>query len=258
MDKLADFFQCFSKGDPCLSGRIESLTKFAALLELDLDIEKMADPEKALYLPSMFLSELLFEIVEEEEETLASPVVLDESFGSPTLLSEEESAKESPVTISPSSTESPVSSSSPKPEIEISPTKKEEVSPVSSTEESPTSTMTSLVSESDSSKETETVQKKITKENISSEVVRKYLLDNPDQIKSLGNKIQENDSETAKRDFLEYLETRKLYKKDDEIDWQALVKGLVSSETYFQEWYNSAWAQTKDSLRLSRTISRTE
>lgn len=47
--QLIEFFQCFSKGDPCLSGRTESLHSFRAKLEgIDLsqikDFSKILDP----------------------------------------------------------------------------------------------------------------------------------------------------------------------------------------------------------------------
>jgi hypothetical protein len=48
---LYRFFTCFSKGDPCLSGKTESLYKYAALLDVDLDLDTIPDVEKRLSLP---------------------------------------------------------------------------------------------------------------------------------------------------------------------------------------------------------------
>jgi hypothetical protein len=55
---LKGFLSCFMKGDPCLSGRMESLYKYAALLD-GLDVHSMPDPEKNLFLPGTIFSNLI-------------------------------------------------------------------------------------------------------------------------------------------------------------------------------------------------------
>lgn len=66
LDKLPEFFSCFAKGDPCLSGRMESLSKFATNLELGIDIDSQVDPEKMLFFPAYILSEIIDNAIDEE------------------------------------------------------------------------------------------------------------------------------------------------------------------------------------------------
>ncbi len=56
---LKGFFGCFTQGSPCLSGRTESMYKYAASLD-NLDIDAMPDPEKSLFFPgSVFADEIM-------------------------------------------------------------------------------------------------------------------------------------------------------------------------------------------------------
>ena len=56
---LKGFFGCFTQGSPCLSGRTESMYKYAASLD-NLDIDSMPDPEKSLFFPgSVFADEIM-------------------------------------------------------------------------------------------------------------------------------------------------------------------------------------------------------
>jgi len=66
-EKLDEFFTCFSRGDACLSGRTDSLCVFAASLE-NLDIKKMADPEKQLFLPVTIVENYMIELRDEKQE----------------------------------------------------------------------------------------------------------------------------------------------------------------------------------------------
>ncbi|MGE0831923.1 MAG: hypothetical protein AB7N99_04620 [Simkaniaceae bacterium] len=64
---LNGFFSCFSNGDPCLSGRSESLYKYSATLD-GIDVDAIPDPEKKLYLPGTVFSEIIMGQFEEEAE----------------------------------------------------------------------------------------------------------------------------------------------------------------------------------------------
>ena len=67
----ATFFKCFSRGDPCLSGRTESLMRYAASLA-SLDIASMPDPSKALFLPASAFQEAFFDYAESLNEGAVS------------------------------------------------------------------------------------------------------------------------------------------------------------------------------------------
>ena len=74
-DKAAEFFACFSAGDPCLNGRSESLFKFAAQLTAGIDVDSLSDPSKKLELPAVALAaftEEKFDGSAREEEVLAA------------------------------------------------------------------------------------------------------------------------------------------------------------------------------------------
>lgn len=64
---LTGFFSCFSRGDPCLSGRSESLYKYAATFD-GIDVDAIPDPEKKLYLPGSVFSELIMRDFEKEAD----------------------------------------------------------------------------------------------------------------------------------------------------------------------------------------------
>ena len=55
---LQGFFGCFSRGDPCLSGRSESLYKYAASLD-NIDIDAIPDPEIKLHLPGTIFANFI-------------------------------------------------------------------------------------------------------------------------------------------------------------------------------------------------------
>lgn len=57
---LLGFFGCFMKGDPCLSGRTESLNRYSTQLQIGVDVNAIPNPEKFLYLPGMLLSEHMY------------------------------------------------------------------------------------------------------------------------------------------------------------------------------------------------------
>lgn len=63
---LPGFFKCFSQGDPCLSGKMESLNKYAAMLEMGIDVDNLVDHDKKLDLPSYLFSELLYDLSDKE------------------------------------------------------------------------------------------------------------------------------------------------------------------------------------------------
>ncbi len=65
---LYRFFTCFSKGDPCLSGKSESLYRYAALLDVGMDLDTIPDVEKRLSLPSTIFSEIIMNHFEEEHD----------------------------------------------------------------------------------------------------------------------------------------------------------------------------------------------
>ena len=73
---LQGFFSCFIKGDPCLSGRSESLYKYSATLD-GINIEAIPDPEKKLFLPGSVFSELILVHYDEEADngTLTSQML---------------------------------------------------------------------------------------------------------------------------------------------------------------------------------------
>ena len=73
---LQGFFGCFSRGDPCLSGRSESLYKYAASLD-NIDIDAIPDPEIKLHLPGTVFSNFIM-----------GSLALDEEFDNGTLTKE--------------------------------------------------------------------------------------------------------------------------------------------------------------------------
>lgn len=66
--ELIPFFSSFSKGGPCLSARMDSLSSYAAELELGLKVKEMVDPEKALFLISSCLADQLIGFMKENPE----------------------------------------------------------------------------------------------------------------------------------------------------------------------------------------------